>query len=73
MKADTHVWTAHNGPSNETPQRRLPSPRHSGGWAAAEDEGRIRWALAEARTLLARCSGVREVLQRTQQLDSPLP
>ena len=30
MKADTHAWTAHNGPSNETPQRRLPPPRHSG-------------------------------------------
>ena len=26
MNADTHVWTAHNGPSNATPQRRLPPP-----------------------------------------------
>eukprot|EP00964_Phaeocystis_antarctica_P032885 scaffold18638_cov66-Phaeocystis_antarctica.AAC.4 len=26
MNADTHALTAHNGPSNETPQRRLPTP-----------------------------------------------
>ena len=34
-----------------------------GGWAAEEDEARVRWALSEARSLLARCSGVREALQ----------
>ena len=34
-----------------------------GGWAAEEDEARVRWALAEARALLARSSGVRDVLQ----------
>ena len=38
-----------------------------GGWAAEEDEGRVRWALAEARALLARCSGVRQVLQERME------
>jgi len=34
-----------------------------GGWAADDDEERVRWAYAEARRLLQRYSGVREELQ----------
>eukprot|EP00964_Phaeocystis_antarctica_P077312 scaffold47954_cov41-Phaeocystis_antarctica.AAC.1 len=38
MKADTHVWTAHNGPSNETPQRRLPPPHSAAGCSIREKQ-----------------------------------
>ena len=34
-----------------------------GGWSMAEDDGRVRWAYAEAHRLLQRYSGVREALQ----------
>ena len=34
-----------------------------GGWAPEEDDGRLRWAFAEARRLLRRYSGLREALQ----------
>jgi len=36
---------------------------NQGGWSAEEDEARAKWALAEARTLLKRYSGLREQLQ----------
>ena len=59
MKADTHVWTAHNGPSNETPQRRLPPPRHSGLHGAGDEhvhdprQARLKAALLSPGTPLA--------------------
>jgi len=34
-----------------------------GGWTAADDEARVKWALAEARAILKRYSGVREQIQ----------
>lgn len=34
-----------------------------GGWAADSDDARVRWAYSEAKRLLSRYSGVREVLQ----------
>ena len=38
-----------------------------GEWSPTEDDGRVRWAYAEARRLLQRYSGVREVLQERMQ------
>lgn len=36
---------------------------NQGGWSAEDDEGRLRWAYAEAKKLLRKYSGVREELQ----------
>ena len=38
-----------------------------GGWSADEDVERVRWAYAEVRALLARCTGVRQVLQERME------
>eukprot|EP00964_Phaeocystis_antarctica_P148204 scaffold114982_cov69-Phaeocystis_antarctica.AAC.2 len=58
MEADTHAWTAHNGPSNEAPQARQHVSKQASTPASGHCYGRARPFTCSLCVFLPNCLSV---------------